>query len=118
MIAPPVCLTQQDIRMVQLAKSAVSAGIRTLIHRAGITCREIDELAVAGGFGSYLDVGNAGKLGLLPGELVQKVRVIGNAALSGASMLLLNRDLRKYSESLAAQAETVDLSTEIGRAHV
>ncbi|MCI9224850.1 MAG: DUF4445 domain-containing protein [Acutalibacter sp.] len=112
MIAPPVCLTQQDIRMVQLAKSAVSAGIRTLIHRAGITCREIDELAVAGGFGSYLDVGNAGKLGLLPGELVQKVRVIGNAALSGASMLLLNRDLRKYSESLAAQAETVDLSTD------
>lgn len=112
MIAPPVSLTQKDVRMVQLAKSAVSSGIRTLMHRAGVTCREVEELAVAGGFGSYLNVENAGRIGLLPMELVPKVRVLGNAALSGAAMMLLDRDMRAYSESLAARAETVDLSTD------
>ncbi len=112
MIAPPVSLTQKDIRMVQLAKSAVSAGIRTLMHREGIICREVEELAVAGGFGSYLNVQNAGRIGLLPMELIPKVRVLGNAALGGASMILLNRDMRVRSESLAAQAETVDLSVD------
>ena len=112
MIAPPVSLTQKNIRMVQLAKSAVSAGIRTLTHREGIICREVEELAVAGGFGSYLNVQNAGRIGLLPMELIPKVRVLGNAALGGASMMLLNRDMRVRSESLAAQAETVDLSVD------
>ena len=112
MIAPPVSLTQKNIRMVQLAKSAVSAGIRTLTHREGIICREVEELAVAGGFGSYLNVQNAGRIGLLPMELIPKVRVLGNAALGGASMMLLNRDMRVRSESLAALAETVDLSVD------
>ncbi len=111
-IAPPVSLTQRDVRMVQLAKSAVSAGIRTLMHRAGVTCREIEELVVAGGFGSYLNVESAGKIGLLPMELVPKVKVLGNGALSGAAMLLLDRDMRGCSESLAARAETADLSAD------
>lgn len=110
-IAPPVVLTQKDIRMVQLAKSAVSAGLRTLLHTEGISCPDVAELAVAGGFGSYLDVVNAGRIGLIPEELVPRVRVLGNAALSGAAMLLLDRELFWTCEQLAQRARTLTLSS-------
>ena len=110
-VAPPVCLTQKDVRMVQLAKSAICAGLSTLLRVEGLCGADAAELAVAGGFGSYLDVDSAGRIGLLPEELVPRVRVLGNAALSGAAMLLLNRGFIPHSEALAAGARTVDLST-------
>ena len=110
-VAPPVCLTQKDVRMVQLAKSAICAGLSTLLRVEGLCGADAAELAVAGGFGSYLDVDSAGRIGLLPEELVPRVRVLGNAALSGAAMLLLNRGFIPRSEALAAGARTVDLST-------
>lgn len=110
MLQAPVSLSQQDVRMVQLAKSAVCAGLTTLLRTAGVAGGQVEELAVAGGFGSYLDVENAGKIGLLPRELVPKVEVLGNAALSGAAMLLLQKGLRPQSQALAASACTVDLS--------
>ncbi len=111
MIAPPVCLTQKDVRMVQLAKSAVCAGLRTLLREKQLPVERVAELAVAGGFGSYLDVESAGRIGLLPQELVPHVRVIGNAALTGAAMLLLDRGKIAPIEALAAGAQTIDLST-------
>ena len=106
----PVSLSQKDVRMVQLAKSAVCSGLTTLLRTAGVPAGEVEELAVAGGFGSYLNVASAGKIGLLPQELVPKVQVLGNAALSGAAMLLLNETLRAESQRLAESAHTVDLS--------
>ncbi len=109
-IAGAVSLTQDDIRMVQLAKSAIHAGLRTLLAAADARCDEVEELAVAGGFGSYLDIGNAGAIGLLPEELLPKVRILGNAALSGASMLLLSLPLRGELEALARRTETVPLA--------
>jgi len=110
-IFSPVVLTQGDIRMVQLAKSAIHAGIRTLLHYAGVNCESISRLYVAGGFGSYLDIENAGKIGLIPQELVPKVSVIGNAALTGASMLLLNRELLAPCEQTVCNAMIVTLSS-------
>lgn len=109
-VAPPVALTQKDVRMVQLAKSAISAGLRTLMHTAGISFPDVAELAVSGGFGSYLDAANAGRIGLIPQELVPRVRVLGNAALSGASMLLLDRELSPACEYLAQSAKSLELS--------
>ena len=96
--------------MVQLAKSAICAGLSTLLRVEGLCGADAAELVVAGGFGSYLDVDSAGRIGLLPEELVPRVRVLGNA-LSGAAMLLLNRGFIPRSEALAARARTVDLST-------
>ncbi len=110
-IAEPVTVTQEDIRAVQLAKSAIHAGMRTLIHTAKLSCDEVDTLYIAGGFGSYLDVKNAGKIGLLPEELTDRVTVLGNAALTGAAMLLLRADLRSVCEELARKTKIVELAT-------
>ena len=110
-ILKPVTVLQEDIRAVQLAKSAIHAGMRTLIHTAKLDCHDVDTLYIAGGFGSYLDVGNAGKIGLLPEELTNRVTVLGNAALTGAAMLLLCADLRPVCEKLARETEVVELAT-------
>nr|WP_304577750.1 ASKHA domain-containing protein [uncultured Acetatifactor sp.] len=110
-ICEPVTFTQNDVRMVQLAKSAIHAGIRTLLHTAGLECAQVESLLIAGGFGSYLDVGNAAKIGLFPEEMLPCIRVVGNAALSGASMLLLNEDYRAVCEKYARDAKLVELSS-------
>ena len=109
-IMSSVVLTQEDIRKIQLAKSAIHAGIRTLIHSSEADISNIDTLLIAGGFGSYLDTDNAVKIGLLPSELSKKIRVIGNAALTGASMLLLNRSLRNSSSNNMHNITVVELS--------
>lgn len=87
-----ICLQPADIRAVQLAKAAIAAGIETLMEYAGTDAEEIETLYIAGGFGSHLNVQSAARIGLIPAELAGKVQVLGNAALSGAAMLLLDRD--------------------------
>ena len=107
-----VQITQKDIRQVQLAKSAICAGMHTLIHEAGLEPEDIDELVVAGGFGNNINIESAEKIGLIPAGFSKKARFIGNAAGTGASMILLNEDLLKLSEEVSKKAQTVDLSTD------
>ncbi len=89
-ITDGVCLIPRDIRAAQLAKAAIAAGIRTLLQTAGVGLSQVKTLYLAGGFGSRLNAGNAAAIGLIPSELASCVRVIGNAALTGAGMLLLD----------------------------
>lgn len=110
-VCEPVIFTQNDVRMVQLAKSAIHAGIRTLLHTAELDCAQVSALLIAGGFGSFLNVENAAKIGLFPEEMLPCIRVVGNAALSGASMLLLNEDYRAVCQDYARRAKLVELSS-------
>lgn len=111
MISSPVRLLQSDIRMLQLAKSAICAGLLTLTESAGLDTSAIPLLYIAGGFGNYLNKQNAAKIGLLPAALANNSITVGNAALGGASMLLLNSDVRATAKQIAAMAETLELST-------
>jgi uncharacterized 2Fe-2S/4Fe-4S cluster protein (DUF4445 family) len=110
-IAHPVVLTQQDVRMVQLAKSAICAGLCTLLQNNSATTEQVEVLYIAGGFGSYLNMKSAGEIGLIPPELADRVSVIGNAALTGAAMLLLDKKLRDDAARLAKCAVVSDLAS-------
>jgi uncharacterized 2Fe-2S/4Fe-4S cluster protein (DUF4445 family) len=110
-ILSPITLTAKDIRAVQLAKSAISAGICTLINEAAISEEKIQTLFIAGGFGNYLNKKSAGRIGLLPESLTEKTVNLGNAALSGAIMLLLNERLRTFAEDFSSKANVIELST-------
>lgn len=104
-----IALEPRDVRAVQLAKAAIAAGIATLLECADTSCEEIDTLYIAGGFGSHLNVTSAAAIGLIPEELAQKVKVIGNASLSGSVRLLLNRDSIAAAEIIAANAVHLNL---------
>jgi len=110
-IAPGVVLSPQDIRMVQLAKGAICAGIRTLCGTAGVSLQELQTLYVAGGFGAKLNIQSAAAIGMIPEELADKARVIGNAALAGASMMLQSEPMLEFCSRLAGQAKTLELSS-------
>ncbi|MBR3692625.1 MAG: DUF4445 domain-containing protein [Clostridia bacterium] len=107
-IAGKVSLTQGDVRALQLAKSAISAGAHTLLCETGTNLSEISRLSVAGGFGNYLNMRSAIRIGLLPA--VPEIVPIGNAALSGASMLLGDIGLRQEICRMANEAKTVALA--------
>jgi uncharacterized 2Fe-2S/4Fe-4S cluster protein (DUF4445 family) len=89
MLAPPVALTQNDIRELQLAKAAIAAGIKLLMHRKG--AKELARLYLAGAFGNYIDRASAQRIGLIafPPE---RVKAAGNTALLGAKLALFSLD--------------------------
>ncbi|MBQ8605475.1 MAG: DUF4445 domain-containing protein [Clostridia bacterium] len=111
-ISTPVCITPKDIRMLQLAKSAICAGIETLIIGEGISDSDIQALYVAGGFGNFLNKQSAAKIGLLPKGISKNITAVGNAALAGAAMMLLNGSFKKTAKEIAMGAITLDLSAD------
>ncbi len=106
-----VVLTQKDIRAVQLAKSAICAGIITLLSTAGLHADDIGQLLIAGGFGTVLNVENAQAIGFMPPGFSGRIAAVGNAAGMGAVMQLLSREMIADAERLAQNAQTVELST-------
>ena len=83
-----VYISAQDIREVQLAKSAIRAGAETLLQLRGKKAKDITSLVIAGGFGSYLDKRSALHIGLLPQVPIEKIVHVGNAAGAGAALAL------------------------------
>jgi uncharacterized 2Fe-2S/4Fe-4S cluster protein (DUF4445 family) len=90
-LAPPVTLTQRDIRQLQLAKGAVAAGIRILLDRLGAEVGGVSRLYLAGAFGNYVKPASARRIGLIdfPDESVEPA---GNTALLGAKLALLTHE--------------------------
>ncbi len=107
-----VVLTQRDIRQVQLAKSAICSGVKTLIKRAGIAESALGEVLIAGGFGTAMNPISAGRIGLLPEGLAARAQAIGNAAGMGAAMMLLSDEAVQAGEQLCRKARVIDLATD------
>ena len=108
--AAAVLITQKDIREFQLAKAAIRAGIKLLQKKIGIADSQIDHVLLAGAFGNYIKKESALRVGLLPDVAVEKIRFVGNAASSGARMVLLSSKYRKIAEDLACRIEYVEIA--------
>jgi predicted metal-binding protein len=106
-----VCLTQEDIRQVQLAKGAIHAGISLLAEQMGLEITAIRKVQLAGAFGSFTDPKDACRIGLLPEQLCDRIEALGNAALEGAKMLALDGTLLPFTQELAEKIEFVELSS-------
>lgn len=105
-----IYITPDDVRMFQLAKSAICSGIETLINYADISFADIETLYIAGGFGSCLNSGNAERTGIIPHGFSDKIKIIGNGAGIGASMVLRSKKCMEEAEKLASRAENISLS--------
>ncbi len=113
--APPVFLTQRDIREVQLGSGAIRAGISILLRKAGLKVADLKTVLIAGGFGNFIRRSSAQRIGLLPAGIDhQRIRYVGNASLAGAKASLLSTEARRRGEEMARRARHVDLSTAEG----
>jgi len=106
-----IYITAGDIRKLQLAKAAIAAGIQVLLHFAGITEKDIKLLALAGGFGSYMDLQSAARIGLFPKTLLPVAKSYGNTAGEGAAMALCSKKACTMLESIRTQCENIELSS-------
>ncbi|MEN6356224.1 MAG: ASKHA domain-containing protein [Armatimonadota bacterium] len=103
-------ITAGDIRHMQLAKGSIHAAIQTLVKTAGISDSDLDQILLAGAFGSYIRVESAIRIGLIPDISPDKVVSIGNAAGAGAKLALLCEKEMELGRQLARMAEHVELA--------
>src|SRR5262245_23329593 len=105
-----IALSQEDVRQVQLCKGAIASGIAMLQRVAGVRDTDVHELMLAGGFGNYLGIDSALRIGLIPPVPADKVRYVGNAAALGAQLALVSEAERARAETLARSIEHVSLA--------
>lgn len=105
-LTPAVYLSQQDIRNLQLAKSAVKTGLEFLLEHT----EETPVFCIAGGFGSKINLEEATYIGLLPAQLEKRTIQLGNASLSGASALLFSNVLREKARAIAKKSVQINLA--------
>ena len=109
--AHEILLSQEDVRQVQLCKGAIASGVAMLERVAGVRDDEVSELMLAGGFGNYLGIPSALRIGIIPATLpASKIRYVGNAAALGAQLALVSETERNRAETIAAGIEHVSLA--------
>ncbi len=99
-----------DVRQLQLVKGSTAAGIALLLRHAGLDPRELDEILLAGAFGSFLRKASALAIGLVPAIDPERVRFVGNAAGAGVRLALVDARARRRAAHLARDAEYVELA--------
>jgi uncharacterized 2Fe-2S/4Fe-4S cluster protein (DUF4445 family) len=103
-------LTRQDVTEIQLAKAAIRTGVNLLLQCAGLCAEAVDEVVVAGAFGSYIDLASARRIGMLPDLHASRFRQVGNAAGAGARAMLVSAGRRREAERVAGRVEYLDLT--------
>jgi len=106
----PIYLTQKDVREVQLATGAIAAGVQTLMDEMEIGIEDIHRIYLAGALGNYINPLSAMRIGLIPRTNPRIVTSLGNAASTGASMVLLSKHYWKKINELADFVEHIELS--------
>jgi uncharacterized 2Fe-2S/4Fe-4S cluster protein (DUF4445 family) len=109
-LTPDVLLTQLDIRELQSAKGAIATGIEVAMSTLGVTAADLDEVLLAGSFGTYISPVSARIIGLVPPVPVERIKAVGNAASEGAKMALLSFRERELAFELPNVVEYVELS--------
>ncbi len=106
-----IYITLNDIRQIQLAKGALSSGIKLLMKHAQVS--HIDRLVLTGAFGARFDWRNGVAIGMLPeAKLFSRVEIAENAAGAGAIKALLNRRYRKEAKDLVPSIKYLELAGE------
>ena len=98
------------MRQFQLAKAAISAGVEALAAHCGVKMSEIENVFLAGGLGYYMSPASATRTGLLSPTLLARTKIVGNTALAGARLCLLDKEKQTEIDALCKETETVELS--------
>ncbi|MHC1586710.1 MAG: ASKHA domain-containing protein [Candidatus Hecatellaceae archaeon] len=107
-IGEDITVTQKDVRAIQLAKAALYSGAKILMKHFGT--EKVDEVILAGAFGTYIDKEAAMVIGMFPDCDLNRVVSVGNAAGEGARLALLNRKKREEAREIARTIKYIELS--------
>jgi uncharacterized 2Fe-2S/4Fe-4S cluster protein (DUF4445 family) len=105
-----ITISQHDVRVLQLAKAAIRLGIQVLAEAAGLKEQDIDQVIVAGAFGTFIDVESAVKIGMFPDIPLERYNQVGNAAGTGARLALISLSQRAEAERIAQVDNYIELA--------
>lgn len=108
-----IVFTQKDVREIQLAKAAVRAGIEVLVKRSHKTFGDVGRVYLAGGFGFRLNIKKAVSIGLLPEAFADKICIVGNSCLKGASMCVMDENNIARIEAMIAKCQEISLGSDV-----
>ncbi len=103
-------ISQNDIRQIQMAKAAFYSGTRLILKHLD-TKLEIKRVFLAGAFGNYINKYNAKFIGMIPDISDENIFQIGNAAGTGAQLVLLNKELREKVKKLIKKIQYIEIAT-------
>ncbi len=109
-IGKDIVITETDIDNLMRAKAAMYAGLQTLITSVGMTSRDIEQVIIAGAFGSHVDIKKAITIGLLPELPLDRFIFIGNGSLMGARLTSFSTDLLDDARRVAKIMTNFELS--------
>lgn len=104
-------ITEVDIDNFIRAKGAIFSAIRTMLSSLDFDISMIDDVYVAGGIGSGINMKNAVNIGMFPDIPLDKFHYIGNSSLTGAYLMLLSTPAEKKTYELASNMTYMELST-------
>ncbi|MDA8138575.1 MAG: ATP-binding protein, partial [Desulfobacteraceae bacterium] len=105
-----IVINEIDIENLIRAKGAIYAGCMTLLAEVGMQPDNIEQIILAGGFGSYVDLERAMTIGLLPEVAPEKVIYVGNSSLLGARMSALTNSIRQEVVGVTNMMTNFELS--------
>ncbi len=105
-----LCLTQTDVRHLQLGKAAVWSGLSMMMEALHLKDGDMDEVYLAGAFGHHLSPASLARIGLIPPIWTRRVVFVGNTSLSGARQALLSSEIRREVDELARRIRVLDLN--------
>ena len=106
-----IIFTQEDVNEIQLAKGAIRAGLEVLLKTTSTAPEDVEDVVVAGAFGSFLNIDSAIHIGLFPCLPNAVYRQVGNAAGIGAKQALLSAVERKRAQQISLQTDYIELTT-------
>ncbi len=109
-----IVISESDIENLKRAKAAIYSATAILVKHMGLDFSQIKKFFIAGGFGTYLDIESAIKIGLLPDLNKSKFIFVGNSSLAGARSLLLSAEAMKKADDIARKITYFELSVEPG----
>jgi len=105
-----IVINEVDIENFVRAKGAIFAGVMTLLKQVGLQITDLEQIILAGGFGSYIDLDSAMSVGLLPEVDPEKVVYVGNGSLMGTWMSALSNHIRKDVVEVVHRMTSFELS--------
>ncbi len=109
-VGQDITVSEADIDNLMRAKAAMFAGYLSLLENVGLTFQDIEQVILAGSFGSSVNIENAIAIGLLPDLPRDRFQFVGNGSLQGATFLALSRELLSEEGRVAAMMTNFDLS--------
>ncbi len=106
-----IAITQKDVNEIVLAKGAIHAGLNVLLEATHTPPEAVQEVIVAGAFGSFLNIPNALAIGLFPPLPNAQYRQVGNAAALGAKWMLISQAARRRAQDIARRTQYLELTT-------